>query len=290
MRAGIDFGISFTDIAVAADGQTPSLHHFPSQSAVNAERVRELLQLAGSSLDQLQSLAVTGGHSAVLPNSLDSVPVHKINEVNALGAGALALLATTPVKMPVLVLNSGSGTTCILINGEGDYVHVGGSAVGGGTLVGLARLALDIDDPLEIEELSKAGKTTAVDLRIDEVVSNPIGTLPPDATAVNFGQLIHSRKDIAREDAAAGLSNLIGQSVALTGLSTALSLDIATICVIGRTPRLGGVRLAMDRIFDLPIGSSKEVIYPDLGPSACALGALAHSCAASLAASKEGRG
>lgn len=277
MRAGIDFGISFTDLVLAADDapDKPALYHFPSDKPVSPERMRELLQKVHHSPASLESIAVAGGHSAVLPDQVDGTPIHRINEIDALAASAPVLLGDK-YRPPLLLINAGSGTTCVLVSEDGNQ-HIGGNATGGGTLVGLARLLLGTVDAEEIDALAKAGRATAVDLSLGDVVSSPIGKLPPDATAVNFGQLIHHPNKISREDLAAGLTNLIGQSVALTSLSSALAAGVNNVCVVGRTPRLAGVRHAMERVFALAMGGSLQICFPELGASACALGALAQS-------------
>lgn len=255
------------------DGKCESAH-FPSDATPSAERIRQLLLHLDVRLDELDSIAVTGGHSARLPRTIDGVPVHRVNEVQALGASAKELMGEG-FEMPLLVLNAGSGTTCVLVSSEG-VSHVGGNATGGGTLVGLGRLLLGTGEAPDIGQLAAQGRPGNVDLNIGDVVSGPIGSLPEDATAVNFGRLIRQQDAAGREDIAAGLTTLIGQSVALTGLSTALSCGCSRLCVVGRTPQLPAVKQAMERVLALPL-ANLQVSFPARGHLACALGALAIS-------------
>ena len=70
-------------------------------------------------------------------------------------------------KAALMVASCGSGTA--LIKAQGDsYAHVSGSAVGGGTMLGLARLILGTMDPLEIEDLAAQGDRNGADLSLAE--------------------------------------------------------------------------------------------------------------------------
>jgi type II pantothenate kinase len=67
------------------------------------------------------------------------------------------------------VVSAGSGTA--IVAGRGDqYAHITGSAVGGGTLLGLARLLLGTADPQEIDGLALQGDPNGVDLSLADVI------------------------------------------------------------------------------------------------------------------------
>ena len=51
-----------------------------------------------------------------------------------------------------LVLSCGSGTACVAYENE-TATHLGGTGLGGGTIRGLCKLAAQIDDPDEIDDL-----------------------------------------------------------------------------------------------------------------------------------------
>ena len=161
----------------------------------------------------------------MLPDALGEVPVVKISEVQAIGRGGQAmagLVGAARDETPLLVASAGSGTA--LIKAQGDtFAHVSGTAVGGGTMLGLARLLLRTMDPVEIEALAERGDRNGADLSLADVITGPIGSLPADATAVNFGRLgrrsFHG--EISREDLAAALVNLVAQTIALVTINTA---------------------------------------------------------------------
>ncbi|MGI9345666.1 MAG: hypothetical protein ACR2PW_05315 [Gammaproteobacteria bacterium] len=281
MKIAIDFGISTNDLVIQTGEQlnTEQLqyYNFPSSQPASTEYLELLLKQTGVDLDRISHIAVTGGHSARIADRWRDLPITKVNEIDAQGAACAVLEpASADWQKPLLIVNTGSGTTCVLVSDKGT-LHVGGTAMGGGTLVGLCSLLLNTKDPEEIAQLAESGQSQSVDLTIHDVASNPVGTLPPDATAVNFGQLIHQSPTLSRQDIAAGLVNLVGQSIALTALSAALMTDAKTICVIGRTSSLKAIRHSMERVFSLPWGKKQPIIFPRHAGSASALGCLSLS-------------
>ena len=235
LAVAIDFGISNTDVVVrrGADLFTWSqrYHSDPDEASVRA-----LLANGGVALDDLPTLAVTGGRHRVLPDDLGHTQVVKISEVQAIGRGGQALLGLTGAAraIPLLVASCGSGTA--LIKAQGDsYAHVSGTAVGGGTMLGLARLLLDTLDPLVIEQLAATGDRNGADLSLADVITGPIGSLPADATAVNFGRLGRASftEQVSREDMAAALVNLIAQTIALISINAARAQACERVVLIG---------------------------------------------------------
>ncbi|MCC6166844.1 MAG: hypothetical protein IT329_06405 [Caldilineaceae bacterium] len=90
-------------------------------------------------------------------------------------------------------MSAGSGTAMVAADGA-SFRHVTGTGVGGGTLLGLGRLLLETTRPQEIDRLAAQGDAAAVDLGLQDVVTGPIGSLPSDATAVNFGRVAVGRR------------------------------------------------------------------------------------------------
>jgi type II pantothenate kinase len=235
LAAAIDFGISNTDVVVRRGGElyTWSQRY---QTDPDEASVRALLATGGVDLDDLTQLAVTGGRHRVLSEQVGRTTVVKVNEVQAIGRGGQALLGLEGAaqEFPLMVASCGSGTA--LIKAQGDrYAHVSGTAVGGGTMLGLARLLLGTMDPLAIEALAAAGDRNGADLSLADVITGPIGSLPADATAVNFGRLGRASFDgqVSREDLAAALVNLIAQTIALITINAARAHGCERVVMIG---------------------------------------------------------
>jgi type II pantothenate kinase len=268
-RAAIDFGISNTDVVV---GMAGAERHWtlPSQGVPNAARVAEVLAAGAVTLDQIDELAVTGGRSRELPDRLGNTVVVAVGEMAAIGRGGQ--LAAAADATPLLVVSCGSGTAAVSARGQ-DYAHVSGTAVGGGTLLGLSRLLLGTVDPREIDSLAASGDRNGVDLALKDVVGAGIGLLHEDTTAVNFGRIGRDDFEPRREDIAAGLVTLVGQTIGLIAINAARAQQLERIVLIGRLLDLPTLRDAVLKVGDL-YGTRLDVL-PDPG-YVTALGALYH--------------
>jgi len=273
LTAAVDFGISNTDVVARIGGQ---LHRWtkPYTGDPDEESVRAMLAAGGVALDELPFLAVTGGRHRVLPDRLGTAEVVKINEVQAIGRGGQAILGLEEDAccLPLMVASAGSGTAMIKAQGD-QYAHVSGTGVGGGTMLGLARLLLDTLDPVEIGALAAQGDRNCADLSLADVITGPIGSLPADATAVNFGRL--GRRsflgDVSRPDLAAALVNLIAQTIGLITVNASRAHGCAKIVVVGHMLDMSYFRLVLGLV-----GAyyATEMTMPEHPGYATALGAL----------------
>ena len=94
--------------------------------------------------------------------------------------------------------------------------HLGGTGIGGGTLVGLSNAVLNVRDIKNLVKLAQKGDLRRVDLAIGDITTNAVSNLPFDATASNFGKL----SELATpEDIALGLLNLVYQTVGMLAAS-----------------------------------------------------------------------
>ena len=250
MTAAIDFGISNID-AVALVGGKPRFWTQPARGTPTPELVRQVLANVGVDLAGLPQLAVTGGRHHDLPDRLGACAVVGVGEVPAIGRGGqeLSRLNGGDPLAPTLVVSAGSGTAVISARGD-QYAHVTGTAVGGGTLLGLARLLLHTVDPQEIDELAQHGDPNGADLSLGDVVGGPIGRLPASATAVNFGRLARQDVPVARADLAAALVTLVGQVIAVTAINAARAQQLEQVVVIGHLTDMPSVRSVLDLVGD----------------------------------------
>jgi type II pantothenate kinase len=171
---------------------------------------------------------------------LDGASVIKVSEVDAIGRGGLHLAQLDEA----LIVSAGSGTAMIGARAGGaDARHVTGSAVGGGTLQGLAHLLIGTTHPQEIDALARQGDWSKVDLMLIEATGGIIGSLPADANAVNFGKLARASLDVkpTHADLAAGLVCLVGQVIAVIAINAARAEHLAHIVVIGHLANLPSV-------------------------------------------------
>jgi type II pantothenate kinase len=285
--AAIDFGISNTDVVARMGGE---LRHWnqPYAGDPDAASVRAILAAGGVDLDRLEGLAVTGGRHKLLPPELGRTPVVAFGEVDAIGRGGQAILglAANERATPTMVVSAGSGTALILAAGS-TYAHVSGTGVGGGTMLGLARLLLDTLDPNTIGELALAGDRNGADLSLADVITGPIGALPADATAVNFGRL--GRRDfhgaVRREDLAAAIVNLVAQTIGLVTVNAAKAHGCARIVVIGHMLDMPYFRHVLGLVGKY---YATDMLLPAAPGCATALGALELLESSPLAADPKG--
>ena len=276
MHAAIDFGISNTDAVALIDGQ----RHFwtrPSVGAPDHAGVESVLAAGGVTLSGLPRLAVTGGRHRVLPDRLGGCAVVAVPEVQAIGRGgqAFALGAHEAPDTPLLVVSAGSGTAVISARGDG-YAHITGTGVGGGTMLGLGRLLLGTTDVAAIDAMALRGDPNGADLALRDVVSGPIGALPPDATAVNFGRLARQASEASEaspEDLAAALVTLVGQVIAITAINAARAERIERVVVIGHMTDMQSFRRVLGQVQGY---YGMQLTVPEQGGFGTALGALLH--------------
>ena len=274
----IDFGISNTDAVAYTNGKWRRWTQ-PSEERPDPELVRRILAAGGFELSSLHRLVVTGGRHRLLPERIGECRVVGVHEVQAIGRGGRALveLAPTGLDETVLVVSAGSGTAMVEARG-GTYAHVTGTGVGGGTLLGLSRLLLGTVDHHEINALAQRGDPNGADLALGDVVSGPIGRLPPEATAVNFGRLADRDLAISREDLAAALVTLVGQVIAVIAINAARAQQIECIIVTGHLIDMPSIRRVFEQVATI---YDSCIILPPGSGYGTATGALLHAAAAS---------
>lgn len=274
MNAAIDFGISNTDAVAELNG---AMRYWTrvATGAPNAAVVRDVLSAGGVDPDAVRRIAVTGGRHKLLPPSLGSCTVIPVPEVTAIGRGgqALGLRDADDPSTPILVVSAGSGTAVVSARG-GAYAHITGTGVGGGTLLGLGRLLLGTTDVAVIDAMAMRGDPNGVDLALRDVVSGPIGALPPDATAVNFGRIATQQQAAHPDDLAAALLTLIGQVIAITAINAARAERMERVVLIGHMADMPSFRRVIAQVGEY---YGLQIALPEDAGFGTALGALLHA-------------
>ena len=267
MNISADFGITVTDTLRKKGDEL--IHKMDlSSKDLNQERVRKLFPDIDF-ISNIGFLAVTGGKHLELGDYIDSTPIIHVNEIDAVGHGSMKLSGLSEEESTIIV-SAGSGTACIHAH-KGIFSHCSGTGVGGGTVLGLSKLLLGTTDPEEIAALAEKGDESFVDLILEDVVSGPIGKLPSDTTAVNFGKVSKEDIEYSREDIAAGIVNLVGQTAARIATSVAMMFQATEIVVVGRAPSLVGLKNSLEQAASIT-GFTPH--FPKNGEYASALGAM----------------
>ncbi len=266
MILGLDFGLTNLDGVLVKDGAIIRGWRQDTKSAASLELLTQILITNQIEPSSLTCIGTTGGRHKDLPSQFQGIPIIKINEAQSVGRGGL-----TMSKLPeALVVSAGTGTSMIAAR-ESGFQHVTGSAVGGGTLLGLAKLLLGTSNPLEIAALAAKGNPAGVDSTLQDVLGGGIGHLPSDATAVNLGRLVKLEQPASKEDLAAGLVTLVSQVIAVIALNAASAQKLERIVIVGHLVDLAPIQTALERVWGFY--GAQPAIIPKARGFATAFGA-----------------
>jgi type II pantothenate kinase len=177
-------------------------------------------------LGEIQNIMITGAGATKIKNNLFGIPTEKVDEITAIGIGGMFLSG----KDNIIITNIGTGTA--IIEAKKDRIaHVGGSGVGGGTILGLAKKLLSISSFSDIMELAASGNLNQVDLLMEDIIETDISFLDKEATASNFGKMLDTAKN---EDIAVGILNLVYQVIGIISVFAAKSKNLDRVIVTGR--------------------------------------------------------
>lgn len=237
MIIGIDIGASTTK-AVALEGLHPAIVSFQNIKATASASIalERILGTMGRSPEDVKIIAVSGGGARSVGKMLLDIPVTKVNEVEAIGMGGLFLSE----KKQGLIVSMGTGTALVAVYEEGKrIIHIGGTGVGGGTLQGLSRWILHKHNFEAVEKMATAGDARKVDLMVADVAGGPVGIIPSEATASNFGRLsVNANED----DIAAAIFNMVSQVIGVITVFAAkaygLEKDVVLVGGLARSRRI----------------------------------------------------
>ena len=243
---GLDFGISALKAAVAAEGSIRVLRTLPYSPAL----AKEVESLTGNSAQ----VGITGARQSRCPKRiLGSSSV--ICEIDAIGRGAQHISDAKEL----LAISLGVGT-CMVSAGK-DYTHAGGTALGAGTISGLGKLLLHVEDCPAICGMAEKGSLEAVDLLVKDLYPEGVGFLKPDSSASHFGNAKGARDvDLAR-----GIVHLVGQSIGSIAALAAKQQGRSRIVLAGglaRSALLAGIiKKRCVLIADVSVAAPKDCAY-----------------------------
>ncbi|MBQ7501641.1 hypothetical protein IJT93_02855 [bacterium] len=254
--AGIDIGSSLAKIAVCGpDGNLSFilLDNCECQSVVNTvlDLNVDCCGVTGSgAIDFKQAMRSLGGRDGIRTPA-----VLCVNEFVSWGVGAKKLLLNSGCKdlgAAYLLGSVGTGTSIMLINSF-TITRVGGTALGGGTILGLGKLLTRRRDFQEMCALAVKGRRSKVDLLLKDIYAPGQVGISGKATASNFGGWVRKDKELPGEaDIMAGIMGMVGENISLIA-SNLLSLHrLNTVVYAGSTlrnnPFLSSVLLSSAKI------------------------------------------
>ena len=225
------------------------------------------LETSGRKLSQIDQIIATGVGASCLSGDLLDRKTIIVNEFDSVGIGGI-FLAGIP---EAVVVSMGTGTSLVEARGSG-VRHIIGSGVGGGTLLGLADRLINVSDFETINQLSQKGQLEKIDLTVGDLTQKEIAGLTPSTTASNFGKLVGLSEP---EDIAAGIVNLVFQSVGTAAVLAARVCQLNTIVVTGNLTSMSLGRQILDAFSKL---YGVNFLIPERAEYATAAGAALQGC------------
>lgn len=247
---GIDVGGSTTKI-VAFDHEknivAPMFVKAEDQMTSIYGAFGKFTSMNGIALGEVDRIMITGVGSTFIGNELYGIVCEHVSEFQSVGIGGQYLSGLDKA----LVVSMGTGTASVYANGK-ERTYIGGTGVGGGTIIGLSKKMLGVGDINTLYELASEGDLEKIDLRIGDITNKSISPNFEDTTtASNFGNL----SDIAtNSDIALGILNLVFETVGMVAVFASRSCHINDIVLTGtltRAPQAKAIFNKMSSMFNV---------------------------------------
>ncbi|MCL2462329.1 MAG: type II pantothenate kinase [Defluviitaleaceae bacterium] len=214
------------------------------------------------SLPDIAKIMITGVGSSFITKPIYGLPTAKVAEFLANGLGGLHLSGLDRA----VIVSMGTGTSLVLADHE-NIAHIGGTGMGGGTIMGLSSRMLNIRDIQLIIQTAENGDLSNIDLRVGDLTNDALPGLPSYTTASNFGRI----SDVAsNSDIALGIINLVLQSIGMTAVFSARNTGLDKAVLIGKLtaiPQCPAIFAALTELFGV------SFIIPENSEYATAVGA-----------------
>lgn len=177
-------------------------------------------------------IGATGGGADRLGTTIAGIAVAYADEFSAWGRGATLIAAREAIALPAehVVVSVGTGTSILAVR-HGQVERVGGTALGGGTMLGLGHLLTACDEFGAFVALAADGDRRRVDLLIGDLYRSPPLAVLRDLSAANFAK----RASRAPADLAHAIIGMVGENVALLATAHARGAAIQPIVYCGST-------------------------------------------------------
>lgn len=178
-------------------------------------------------LNEIGKVMLTGVGTSFVDKPIYSLPCGHVSEFESIGLGGLYISGLDEA----IIVSMGTGTSIVYAKKGQPTEYLGGTGVGGGTLQGLSKLLLGMDNTAHIHELAETGNLSQIDLRVSDISRQ--GSFPEmktDLTAANFGKV----SDIAqKQDIAAGIFNIVFETIGMISIFAARCKGTKDIVLTG---------------------------------------------------------
>ena len=268
---GIDVGGSTTKIVGFNCGDDGSFSLIEPQIVKANDPVTATYGAFGKFTDEnnikfsdVAKVYMTGVGASYVRKNLYGLSCERVEEFNSIGRGGLYLSGLKEA----LVVSMGTGTAMVHAKADGDMDYLGGTGVGGGTLMGLSKLLLKAEIMDHIVEYAQEGNLENVDLKIkDMTAADSLSTLSRDLTAANFGNV----SDLAtKNDIASGILNMVFETVGMISIFAARSVGVSDIVLTGNITQLALCRKKFEEFNRMGYGVTFHI--PERSRFATAIG------------------
>ncbi len=215
----------------------------------------------GLELSDIDRVLMTGVGANSIEKPIYNLPCHRVEEFRSIGLGGMYLSGLDEA----IVVSMGTGTALVYAKRGDNMKYLGGTGVGGGTLVGLSKLLLKMDSISHIQSIAKEGDLSRIDLRIGDMMKG--GSMRSDMTAANFGNV----SDLAtKSDIALGLTNMIFETIGMIARFAACAHGTRDIVLTGNLssdPQAPKIFATLSEMFDL------NFIIPEMSQFGTVIGA-----------------
>ena len=213
----------------------------------------------GLGLNDIDKVMITGVGSSYITKSIYGLNCIHTPEFNSIGLGGLYL---SGLKEAIIV-SLGTGTALVHATKDKAPEYLGGTGVGGGTLVGLSNKMLGLTKIDSIDEIARQGDLGSIDLRICDISKKDMG-LSSHMTAANFGKISDTATNA---DLAIGLINMVFETVGMISYFAAKQYGLKDIVLTGNLTQIsqakeifGGLNEMFDMRFVIPENAQSSTV------------------------------
>jgi len=262
---GIDIGSTTTKAVSIEDGKLTKKVKTKALDAVTAATgaFGKIILENGIKMNTVERIAITGAGAPKIKDDIFGIPTGRVSEIEAIGIGGMFLSNMSNI----IITNIGTGTV-IIEAGERGISHFGGSGVGGGTILGLAKKLLPTAEFNGILELAKTGNLKQVDLLLGDITDTSMSFLNGESTAANFGKMLDTA---GPADIALAIINMVYQVIGVLSVFAARAKNSSRVIVTGNGSKNQIGRKVLDEVITPMYGT--EFIYPEFAEYTTAIGA-----------------
>lgn len=240
---GIDMGTSTTKmVAYTIEQKLIGTMQFEVEDNIE-NQVGVFISKYNVEKDNIIKIVLTGVRASYVEGEILNKPTVKIDEFTAIGKGLLNAVK----KEKALIISMGTGTAYVRVEG-GKIEHIGGTGLGGGTLLNLCNELTDTKNFQEIVDLAKDGNVENVNLLIRDITKEKIPTLPDNFTAANFARI---KENATKADLALGIIYMVFETLAMLAVFATRNDTIKDVVLIGSVTKFPQTEEIFDNIHKL---------------------------------------